>query len=89
MCSTVHCPDCGSILSHQKRRSVLTPQERRIMALLADEALSNPEIAARLDIAEQTVKRYLANAFLKLGVTNRVELAVLWHTEIFQLGLAS
>lgn len=67
----------------------MTTFERRIVSLLVDEGLSNKEIADRANLCEQTVKNQLRNIFAKLDVENRVQLASLWHTEIFQLGLAS
>jgi two-component system nitrate/nitrite response regulator NarL len=41
------------------------------------EGLSNREIGGKLSLTEQTVKNYLFNVFKKLGVSNRVELALL------------
>ena len=37
---------------------------------------SNHEIAARLRIADNTVKRHMANVFNKVGASSRVELAL-------------
>lgn len=87
-CVPVTCPGCGAIFSHA-RRDRLTARERLMVSLIVDEGLSNKEIAARFDLGLGTVKECLRIVFLKLGVSGRVELAVLWHTEIFQLGLAS
>lgn len=52
----------------------LTPAELPV-AQLAAEGLTNPQIAARLFISRSTVKMHLANAYRKLHVANRVELA--------------
>jgi two-component system, NarL family, nitrate/nitrite response regulator NarL len=41
------------------------------------EGSSNREIAGKLDISEETVKRHLSNIYGKLGVSSRLELAVL------------
>lgn len=73
--------------SNSAVRQSLTDSERRVAQLMADEGLSDREIAARLGFSEQTVKNYLSRAIKSLGVKNRIELAVLWNTEIFQLGL--
>jgi two-component system nitrate/nitrite response regulator NarL len=53
----------------------LTPRERHLVrALLAGS--TNREIAARLGLREQTVKNQLTVIYGKLGVRNRLELAV-------------
>ncbi len=56
-------------------RDKLTGRERAVL-LLAVEGLRNKEIAARLDIAEGTVKLHLHSIYGKLGVQNRNALAV-------------
>lgn len=53
----------------------LTPQERRILALLAD-GLTNRQIAAELHLAEKTVKNYVSNLLAKMGMSRRTEAAV-------------
>ena len=58
----------------QRGAGVLTPREAEL-ARLVGEGLRNKEIAARLGLAEGTVKMHLVRVFGKLGVTNRVELA--------------
>ena len=50
----------------------LTRREREILSLLAA-GLSNREMAARLVIAEGTLKRHIANLYRKLGVHNRTQ----------------
>ncbi len=55
----------------------LSPQERRVLALLA-EGLTNKEIGQRLNLAEKTVKNYLATVFEKLGITRRAQAAALY-----------
>jgi DNA-binding NarL/FixJ family response regulator len=52
----------------------LTPQERRILELLG-EGLSNKEIAARIHLAEKTVRNYVSNLLAKLGMQRRTEAA--------------
>jgi DNA-binding NarL/FixJ family response regulator len=50
----------------------LTEREREVMALVA-EALSNRQIAVKLQITEGTVKRHLRNIFGKLGAVSRID----------------
>ena len=54
----------------------LTEQERRILALIA-EGLTNREIAARMYLAEKTVKNYVSSLLAKLGLERRTQAAVL------------
>jgi DNA-binding NarL/FixJ family response regulator len=53
----------------------LTEQERRILDLLA-EGLTNRQIAARMYLAEKTIKNYVSNLLMKLGMDRRTEAAV-------------
>jgi DNA-binding NarL/FixJ family response regulator len=52
----------------------LSPQERKILELLG-EGLSNKEIAARIHLAEKTVRNYVSNLLSKLGMHRRTEAA--------------
>lgn len=67
----------GQEASPADRLAALSPQERRMLALLAD-GLTNKEIAARLGLTEKTVKNYFSNIFNKLHLTNRSQAAVLY-----------
>ncbi len=57
------------------RQFGLTTRERDIIALVV-EGQSNREIAASLEIAEETVKQHIKNVFDKTGVSKRLELAL-------------
>jgi len=54
----------------------LTSREIEIISAIK-EGNSNREIAGKLAISEETVKRHLSNIYGKLGVSSRLELAVL------------
>jgi DNA-binding CsgD family transcriptional regulator len=54
----------------------LSPAQKRIAGLVA-QAYPNREIARRLRIKEQSVRNELSRIFKKMGVWNRVELALL------------
>ncbi|MCU1623121.1 MAG: two component transcriptional regulator, LuxR family [Frankiales bacterium] len=56
--------------------AALSEQERKILALIG-EGLTNREIAARLFLAEKTVKNYVSNVLAKLGLQRRTQVAVL------------
>lgn len=53
----------------------LTNREQKIMELVA-QGLSNPEIAEKIYLSENTVKKSLHNILQKLHLNNRVEAAV-------------
>jgi DNA-binding NarL/FixJ family response regulator len=53
----------------------LSPQERRLLDLMA-EGLTNRQIAERMYLAEKTIKNYVSNLLLKLGMRRRTEAAV-------------
>lgn len=57
------------------RRSRLTPREVELVRLVAS-GLSNKEIASALGITEGTVKGNLSKVFRKVGVDDRLELAM-------------
>ncbi|HEV2814430.1 MAG TPA: helix-turn-helix transcriptional regulator, partial [Solirubrobacteraceae bacterium] len=52
----------------------LTASERRIAGMAAG-GLSNPEIAQALFVTTKTVEAHLSNAYRKLGIHSRGELA--------------
>jgi DNA-binding NarL/FixJ family response regulator len=54
----------------------LTEQERRILEHVA-EGLTNREIAAKMFLAEKTVKNYVSSLLAKLGLERRTQAAVL------------
>lgn len=54
--------------------SDLSPQERRILELIAD-GLTNRQIAAEMYLAEKTVKNYVSRLLAKLGMSRRSEAA--------------
>jgi len=51
---------------------VLSRREREVLELTA-QALSNTQIASRLNLTEATVKRHLRNIFVKLGAVSRID----------------
>lgn len=54
----------------------LTHREYEILSTVVD-GYTNKDIAEKFAISEQTVKHHLTNIFEKVGVTNRLELALL------------
>ena len=56
------------------RLASLTPQERRILDLIA-EGYTNRQIAETMFLAEKTVKNYVSNLLAKLGMERRTQAA--------------
>jgi DNA-binding NarL/FixJ family response regulator len=61
--------------STEPKEEELSPQERRVLALVA-EGKTNKEIAVALNLSEKTVGNYLSNIFQKLNITRRSQAAV-------------
>ena len=60
---------------HKDPLSGLTEQERTLLGLLG-EGLTNRQIAARMFLAEKTVKNYVSRLLAKLGMERRTQAAV-------------
>lgn len=61
----------------------LSPQEQRIMSLVA-EGKTNKEIGDALGLSDKTVKNYLSNVFQKFHVTRRSQAAALFSRRAFK-----
>lgn len=59
----------------RQKPSVLSRREREI-SLLVSQGLSNREIGNRLELSEQSVKNHVSRILRKLGLNNRVQVAL-------------
>jgi DNA-binding NarL/FixJ family response regulator len=64
----------GKHLLRDERLAKLSPQEERILQLVAD-GLTNKQIGDQLGLAEKTVKNYMSSVLTKLRVGRRAEAA--------------
>jgi two-component system response regulator DevR len=64
----------GKHLMKDERLARLSPQEERILTLIAD-GRTNREVGEELQLAEKTVKNYVSSILSKLEVARRAEAA--------------
>jgi DNA-binding NarL/FixJ family response regulator len=64
----------GKHLLKDEKLARLSPQEERILSLVADGS-TNREIGEQLNLAEKTVKNYVSSILSKLEVARRAEAA--------------
>ncbi len=62
----------------QARLAGLTDREREVLAEVG-QGCSNGDIGRSLFMSEATVKAHVSRLLVKLGVTNRVQVAILAH----------
>ncbi|AUI59201.1 DNA-binding response regulator [Amycolatopsis sp. BJA-103] len=68
-------PDRGSA---RTRMELLTEREREVAHAVA-EGLNNAEIAERLHLSRSSIKATISSALTRLGLTNRIQLAIVAH----------
>lgn len=69
-------PDAAVDPAIRSALAALTPQERRVLDLLAV-GMPNREIADELQLAEKTVRNYVSHVLAKLKLRNRTQVAAL------------
>ena len=68
-------PELAKRLNALRLGPAITPREREILALIAN-GRANKEIAAALDVSEDTVKRHVSHILEKLDVNDRAQATV-------------
>jgi DNA-binding NarL/FixJ family response regulator len=68
----------GQGASGSARRSTLTPQQTVVLDMVV-QGLSNKEIAQRTGLSHGTVRNYVSELLLSLGVANRAQLITLFR----------
>ena len=68
-------PIVPALIEPENRHFKLTPRERELVGLVV-QGFKNKDIAEKMSISEQTVRNHLHVIFDKLGVTDRLELAL-------------
>jgi DNA-binding NarL/FixJ family response regulator len=71
------------MLGNQKGERVPTQREYRVIELVA-QGLKNGEVAQKIGTTEYVVKNYLRAIYDKLGLWNRVELALWYEARKFE-----
>lgn len=74
--ATDSCKEATRARDVSRMSDVLTPRQQEIVRLVGGGG-SNKEIANRLSLSEKTVKAHLTSAFQKLGISDRLRLALL------------
>ncbi|WP_246042386.1 MULTISPECIES: helix-turn-helix transcriptional regulator [Streptomyces] len=72
------CAMLGGAVHDPRGIGTLTERERQVLALLG-QGLANRVIARRLGIVERTAKAHVASIVEKLGVSSRLEAALMAH----------
>lgn len=65
-------------MGHLEKKGELTKKEKEVVDLICH-GCRNKEIAQKLDISEQTVKSHCNRIFKKVGVSDRLQLALYAH----------
>lgn len=65
--------------THDEKLALLTAKEKQVAEAVA-QGLTNKEVANQLNITDRTVKAHLTAVFEKLGVRDRIHLALLLKT---------
>lgn len=73
--TTMFCDRSATVISPPRWISVLTAREHQVLRLIAA-GMTNKEIAAKLHMAQSTVKKHGSRVMKKMGVSNRVEAAL-------------